>query len=155
MSETKLPIDEASYPRRTKMSVTPLRKCKKSLNTVCMRGLYLQVTRVYRRLCFLNRCALQNSTPLNGGCRSLSVNLGRSHTAQYWRYEGRLVTTEGTMRNVTDTGADPLRRCALLQFEHVIRQGGHVIFMWWVRRIMALGGNSTGILGSPGLRHKW
>ena len=30
--------------------------------------------------------------------------------------------TEGTTRNVPDTGADPLRRCALLQYEHVIRQ---------------------------------
>jgi hypothetical protein len=38
---------------------------------------------------------------------------------------------------VPDTGADPLRRCALLLYEHVIRQRGHVIFItWWVRRRM-------------------
>lgn len=36
-----------------------------------------------------------------------------------------------------DTGADPLRRCVLLQYEHVIRQRGHVmLIMWWVRRVM-------------------
>jgi len=45
MSGTKLPIDAASYPRRTKMSVTPLRKCKKSLNARAFIYKYLQVIR--------------------------------------------------------------------------------------------------------------